>query len=89
MENFNCLQEDAKFDLYKRIYLGCVEDNELRKDVWPYLLGFFKLEATPEQNQRLLDQTQTKYESTVTDWLSVEAIVKQRDIEAFKAGRSH
>lgn len=66
-----------------------MEDNELRKEVWPYLLGFYKFEAVDEQNQRHLDQTQTKYESSVTDWLSVEAIVKQRDIEAFKAGECH
>lgn len=53
--------------------------------VWPYLLGHYKFGSTPEERQALNDSLQESYEKTMSEWLAVEAIVRQRDKEIMAA----
>ncbi|KAK4877826.1 hypothetical protein RN001_010332 [Aquatica leii] len=67
-------------EVYKLTYFGGVA-HDLRKDVWPYLLGHYKFGSTLAQRDELSEQTKQAYETTMSEWLAVEAIVKQRDKE--------
>jgi hypothetical protein len=53
--------------------------------VWPYLLGHYKFDSTPEDRDYLDKKTQNLYERTMSEWLAVEAIVKQREKEIMAA----
>lgn len=53
--------------------------------VWPYLLGHYSFNSTPEQREKVDDVMRTMYERTMSEWLAVEAIVKQRDKEIMAA----
>ncbi|KAF5286575.1 hypothetical protein FQA39_LY16258 [Lamprigera yunnana] len=67
-------------EVYRLTYFGGVA-HDLRKEVWPYLLGHYKFGSTQEQREELSDQTRQAYETTMSEWLAVEAIVRQRDKE--------
>jgi len=53
--------------------------------VWPYLLGYYKFGATPDECAAQDEAARSQYESTVSEWLAVEAIVVQCDREALEA----
>ncbi|CAL4063725.1 unnamed protein product, partial [Meganyctiphanes norvegica] len=63
-----------------RVYLGGV-NHELRKEVWPYLLGHHKFGMTKDERQEQDKKVRQTYETTMSEWLAVEAIVRQRDKE--------
>ncbi|KAF2897510.1 hypothetical protein ILUMI_08666 [Ignelater luminosus] len=67
-------------EVYRLTYYGGVA-HELRKEVWPYLLGHYKFGSTLAQREELSEQTKQAYETTMSEWLAVEAIVRQRDKE--------
>lgn len=71
-------------EVYKLVYHGGVT-HEIRKEVWPYLLGHYSFNSTPEQREKVDDVMRTMYERTMSEWLAVEAIVKQRDKEIMAA----
>lgn len=58
---------------------------ELFFQVWPFLLGHYKFGSTIEQRIELDLTTRQNYETTMSDWLAVEAIVRQRDKETMAA----
>jgi len=60
------------------VYLLCVQ-------VWPYLLGYYKFGATAEERAAQDEAARHQYETTVSEWLAVEAIVTQCDREALEA----
>ncbi|EFX65737.1 hypothetical protein DAPPUDRAFT_332886 [Daphnia pulex] len=68
------------FELFRLTYYGGVEHN-LRKEVWPYLLGHYPFGSTIEERNTQDRAMQTAYESTMSEWLAVEAIIRQRDKE--------
>ncbi|XP_046443942.1 small G protein signaling modulator 1-like isoform X2 [Daphnia pulex] len=68
------------FELFRLTYYGGVEHN-LRKEVWPYLLGHYPFGSTIEERHTQDRAMQTAYESTMSEWLAVEAIIRQRDKE--------
>ncbi|XP_025837665.1 small G protein signaling modulator 2-like [Agrilus planipennis] len=68
-------------EVYKLTYFGGIA-HELRRDVWPYLLGHYKFGTTKEEREELSEQTKQAYENTMSEWLAVEAIVRQRDKES-------
>lgn len=72
------VNDDA--EVYRLVYFGGVE-HEIRKDVWPYLLGHYSFGTTLEERQKLDESTKHYYETTMSEWLAVEAIVRQRDKE--------
>jgi hypothetical protein len=53
--------------------------------MWPYLLGHYQFGSSPEDRQELDFATQQSYETTMSEWLAVEAIVRQRDKETMAA----
>ena len=72
-------------DIYFRIYFGGVEP-EIRKQVWPYLLGHYKSWTLKQAEVRELDaKTQTVYENKLSDWMAIEAIIRQKDREVTAA----
>ncbi|XP_039152588.1 small G protein signaling modulator 2 isoform X2 [Drosophila simulans] len=67
-------------ELYRLVYFGGVEP-ELRKEVWPYLLGHYDFGSTPEERKKQDETCKHYYETTMSEWLAVEAIVRQREKE--------
>ncbi|XP_021705593.1 small G protein signaling modulator 2 isoform X2 [Aedes aegypti] len=67
-------------EVYRLVYYGGVE-HDIRKEVWPYLLGHYTFGTTPEERADLDETTKHYYETTMSEWLAVEAIVRQRDKE--------
>jgi len=67
-------------ELYRLVYFGGVEP-DLRKDVWPYLLGHYAFGSTPEERRKQDETCKHYYETTMSEWLAVEAIVRQREKE--------
>ncbi|XP_065582368.1 small G protein signaling modulator 2-like isoform X2 [Artemia franciscana] len=81
-EVFNQLYIDGVLQDYEEVlrltYLGGV-DPELRKVVWPYLLGHYQFGSTVQERQEKDSSLKQIYESTMSEWLAVEAITRQRD----------
>lgn len=67
-------------EVYRLVYFGGCEHN-IRKEVWPYLLGHYSFGTSPEQRAELDETNRRYYETTMSEWLAVEAIVRQRDKE--------
>ena len=68
------------FGLFRLTFYGGVAPH-LRKEVWPYLLGHYPFGSTFEQRSCQDRAVQTAYETTMSEWLAVEAIIRQRDKE--------
>ncbi|XP_028967927.1 small G protein signaling modulator 1 [Galendromus occidentalis] len=73
-------------EVFRLVYFGGLEPN-LRKKVWPYLLGHYKMSYTYQQCKEKDDKTHDSFESTMSEWLAAEAIVRQRDKETAAALR--
>ncbi|KAH9503178.1 Small G protein signaling modulator 1 [Bulinus truncatus] len=71
-------------EVYRLVYFGGVA-HELRKEVWPYLLGHHKFGSSPEEREGLEQAVRTEYEKVMSEWLAVEAIIRQRDKEVIAA----
>ncbi|XP_054711478.1 small G protein signaling modulator 1-like [Uloborus diversus] len=71
-------------EMHRLVYFGGV-DPSLRKEVWPYLLGYYPPDSSEKERQDLCISTQSRYETTLSEWLAVEAIVRQRDKEVMAA----
>ncbi|EDW06970.2 small G protein signaling modulator 2 [Drosophila mojavensis] len=72
------LQDSTEF--YRLIYFGGVKP-ELRKEVWPYLLGHYAFGTTAEERRKQDETCKHYYETTMSEWLAVDAIVQQREKE--------
>ena len=51
------------------------------EQVWPYLLGHYPFGSTEEEREAQDSAVQAAYEATMSEWLAVEAIIRQRDKE--------
>lgn len=67
-------------EVFRLVYFGGVQ-HDIRKEVWPYLLGHYKFGTTVEDRADLDEASRHYYETTMSEWLAVEAIVRQRDKE--------
>jgi small G protein signaling modulator 1 len=67
-------------EVHRLVYFGGVA-HEIRKEVWPYLLGHYSFGQTPDERSELDLNTRHYYETTMSEWLAVEAIVRQLDKE--------
>jgi small G protein signaling modulator 1 len=67
-------------EVYRLVYYGGVA-HDIRKEVWPYLLGHYIFGQTPDERKELDENTRHYYETTMSEWLAVEAIVRQLDKE--------
>ncbi|RZF42102.1 hypothetical protein LSTR_LSTR006695 [Laodelphax striatellus] len=70
--------------VFKLVYYGGVS-HDIRKQVWPYLLGHYTFGSVPEEREKVDDSSRQNYETTMSEWLAVEAIVRQRDKELMAA----
>ncbi|XP_073948313.1 small G protein signaling modulator 2-like isoform X2 [Choristoneura fumiferana] len=73
-----------KDEVYRLVYYGGVQ-HDIRREVWPYLLGYYEFGSTTEERAEQDTANRRQYETTMSDWLCVEAIVRQRDREATAA----
>lgn len=80
----NSGKEEDKIQIFRLTYYGGVE-HEIRKQVWPYLLGHYSFGSTAEEREELDRVSRQNYETTMSEWLAVEAIVRQRDKETMAA----
>lgn len=77
--NVNGVISDSE-EVYRLVYFGGC-DHDIRKEVWPFLLGHYKFDSTAEERAELDETSRHYYETTMSEWLAVEAIVRQRDKE--------
>ncbi|XP_011185191.2 small G protein signaling modulator 2 isoform X1 [Zeugodacus cucurbitae] len=70
----------SDIEVFRLVYFGGVQ-HEIRKEVWPYLLGHYSFGSTPEEREKYDDTCKHYYETTMSEWLAVEAIVRQREKE--------
>ncbi|XP_077995337.1 small G protein signaling modulator 1-like [Glandiceps talaboti] len=84
VERWKALQVDGKVtnedELFRLVYFGGMT-HEIRKEVWPYLLGHYHFGWQEEERTQHEEAVRQAYEQTMTEWLAVEAIVRQRDRE--------
>lgn len=71
---------DNASEVLRLVYFGGVAP-ELRKEIWPYLLGHYTFGSSLEERQRLNETCKHYYETTMSEWLAVDAIVQQREKE--------
>ncbi|CAM5999168.1 unnamed protein product [Sphagnum balticum] len=62
-----------------------IQPGSIRKTVWPYLLGHYEFSMTNEEKVNRDEDVRQQYEMTMSEWLAVEAIVRQRDKEIMQA----
>ncbi|XP_046964352.1 small G protein signaling modulator 2-like [Vanessa cardui] len=73
-----------KDEVYRIVYYGGVQ-HDIRREVWPFLLGYYEFGSTAEERMEQDVAYRRQYETTMSEWLCVEAIVRQRDREATAA----
>ncbi|XP_063628709.1 small G protein signaling modulator 2-like isoform X1 [Cydia splendana] len=73
-----------KDEVYRLVYYGGVQ-HDIRREVWPYLLGYYEFGSTTEERAEQDAACRRQYETVMSEWLCVEAIVRQRDREATAA----
>ncbi|XP_067911580.1 small G protein signaling modulator 1 [Heterodontus francisci] len=71
-------------ELLRLIYYGGIE-MEIRKEVWPFLLGHYQFGMTEVERKEVDDQIRTCYEQTMGEWMACEAVVRQRERESHAA----
>ncbi|XP_009887474.1 PREDICTED: small G protein signaling modulator 1 [Charadrius vociferus] len=81
------LQDSTTYEdqeLLRLIYYGGIQ-HEIRKAVWPFLLGHYQFGMTEAERKEADDQMRSCYEHTMAEWLGCEAIVRQREKESHAA----
>ncbi|OQV13372.1 Small G protein signaling modulator 2 [Hypsibius exemplaris] len=71
-------------ELCRLIYYGGL-DSSLRKDIWPCLLHHYSWTSTKEQREIADTVVRIAYEDSISEWMAVEAIIRQKDKEAIAA----
>ncbi|CAI5789489.1 Hypothetical predicted protein [Podarcis lilfordi] len=81
------LQDSTSYEekeLLRLVYFGGVQ-HEIRKAVWPFLLGHYRFGMSEAERKQVDSQTRACYEQTMAEWLGCEAIVRQREKESHAA----
>ncbi|XP_042661214.1 small G protein signaling modulator 1 isoform X2 [Tyto alba] len=81
------LQDSTSYEdqeLLRLIYYGGIQ-HEIRKAVWPFLLGHYQFGMTEAERKEADAQIRACYEHTMAEWLGCEAIVRQREKESHAA----
>ncbi|XP_059842776.1 small G protein signaling modulator 1 [Hypanus sabinus] len=71
-------------ELLRLIYYGGIEA-EIRKEVWPFLLGHYQFGMSEAERKEVDDQIRNGYEQTMGEWMACEAVVRQRERESHAA----
>uniref|UniRef100_A0A8C9TAX1 Small G protein signaling modulator 2 n=1 Tax=Scleropages formosus TaxID=113540 RepID=A0A8C9TAX1_SCLFO len=78
-------QKDCKnykeLELLRLVYYGGVE-HEIRKEVWPFLLGHYKFGMGKKD---MIQKIAARYQQVMREWKACEVIVKQREKETQSA----
>jgi hypothetical protein len=53
--------------------------------IWPFLLGHYKWDYSSADKAEADARIQTAYEHKLSDWMAIEAIVRQKDKEVTAA----
>ena len=88
MQNSINFQKENEEEFLKRVYWRGIEgvnSKEIRRMAWPYLLGLFEWAEYPEGR---LEQFTKQYWEDIEEWRVLEAEVRRRDEEAFRAARA-
>uniref|UniRef100_A0A8R1EKJ3 Rab-GAP TBC domain-containing protein n=1 Tax=Caenorhabditis japonica TaxID=281687 RepID=A0A8R1EKJ3_CAEJA len=75
-------------EFLQRVYWRGIEgvnSKEVRRMAWPYLLGLFEWDEHPEAKMEEFTQA---YWQEIDEWRVLEAEVRRRDEEAFRAARA-
>ncbi|XP_037089913.1 small G protein signaling modulator 1-like [Pollicipes pollicipes] len=67
-------------EIFRHVYYGGVDPSR-RRHIWPFLLGHYAFDSTPAARAEQDAALRRSYENTMSEWLAVEAIVRQRDRE--------
>ncbi|XP_035240703.1 small G protein signaling modulator 2 isoform X1 [Anguilla anguilla] len=81
-------QKDRKnykeLELLRLVYYGGVE-HEIRKEVWPFLLGHYRFGMSKKDMTQIDEKITARYEQVMREWKACEVIVKQREKESTSA----
>ncbi|XP_027623706.1 small G protein signaling modulator 2 isoform X2 [Tupaia chinensis] len=81
-------QKDKKnykeLELLRQVYYGGVE-HEVRKDVWPFLLGHYKFGMSKKEMEQVDAVVAARYQQVLAEWKACEVVVRQRGREAHPA----
>ncbi|XP_025207047.1 small G protein signaling modulator 2-like isoform X2 [Melanaphis sacchari] len=80
----NLVNDDTKLEIFRLTYFGGVQ-HDIRKEVWPFLLGHYKFGSTAEERNAVDLRCKQEYETTMSEWMAVEAIIRQKDRETMAA----
>ncbi|XP_015277398.1 PREDICTED: small G protein signaling modulator 2 [Gekko japonicus] len=84
-EGWSKYQKDKKnykeLELLRRVYYGGVQ-HEIRKEVWPFLLGHYKFGMTKKEMDRVDEEIMLQYKKVMAEWKACETIVKLREKES-------
>uniref|UniRef100_A0A2K6C8L0 Small G protein signaling modulator 1 n=1 Tax=Macaca nemestrina TaxID=9545 RepID=A0A2K6C8L0_MACNE len=81
------LQDSTSYEereLLRLIYYGGIQP-EIRKAVWPFLLGHYQFGMTETERKEVDEQIHACYAQTMAEWLGCEVIVRQRERESHAA----
>lgn len=69
----------------KYVYYGGIENDNLRREVWPYLLEHYRFKDSEEEKKVKDELVRQAYKDCAQDWIKIERVVKQRDSELLAA----
>lgn len=69
-----------ELELLRLVYYGGVE-HEIRKEVWPFLLGHYKFGMDKKNMAQIDEKITARYQQVMREWKACEVIVKQREKE--------
>ncbi|XP_056414438.1 small G protein signaling modulator 2 isoform X2 [Hyla sarda] len=73
-----------EMELLRLVYYGGVE-HDIRKEVWPFLLGHYKFGMTKKEMDRVDEAIASRYQKVMAEWKACEVIVKLREKESHSA----
>ncbi|XP_072249285.1 small G protein signaling modulator 2 isoform X3 [Leuresthes tenuis] len=77
-------QKDCKnykeLELLRLVYYGGVQ-HDIRKEVWPFLLGHYKFGMGKKDMSQIDAKINERYQQVMREWKACEVIVKQREKE--------
>ncbi|XP_007520452.1 small G protein signaling modulator 2 isoform X2 [Erinaceus europaeus] len=78
-------QKDEKnykeLELLRQVYYGGVE-HEIRKDVWPFLLGHYKFGMAKKEMEQVDAAVAARYRQVLAEWKACEVVLRLREREA-------
>ncbi|XP_032119308.1 small G protein signaling modulator 2 isoform X2 [Sapajus apella] len=81
-------QKDKKnykeLELLRQVYYGGVQ-HEIRRDVWPFLLGHYKFGMSKKEMEQVDAAVAARYQQVLAEWKACEVVVRQREREAHPA----